>query len=649
MTMWIPRGKKLVRRKKKDSSPDPVYVSGMDIEGLPPYEIYEPIDYKDGPEGFIKWCEDFVCIPIYPEGNDVASWCAIGDLPKDINPQSGKSYDHIWEMQKGEFRKALRMKDGRFIYRLVVFCWPRGEGKSLAACLIQLWKFFNWTKQQIVLGANSKEQITFVHYDIMRDIILNSPKLLRITGKKNIQEKKIKILDEQGREVSVIRAISSFSGIVSNITGYTFSEIFDMKNPKFFVQLDGSIRNIPNALGVIDSTVSSKQHILYNLYKSYVDRKSKTTFFSYRFSAKGRVEDYWNPNMTQAQLDDYREKFPLIEYERYFLNTWSSGAQKVITEAMIEATEYIGANGQIGNSKDVLMLCQRKQELKEHMDNLITSGLRAMDFLQETKEIATINSKFFQVSAFYSLHEGGIPRKARFDELNTLGDRLDTNWAILCGLDRADPMKTGKASGARTMFTCMAKGLAGSKSRPFLFSDVTHEQSYVYFILCLADITSHSLEDIKAIILSCNEEYDGIDAFCGERWGIWDLDPWCKEKEIKLEVVYPTYDRQRAAFTELYTAFAQGRIKTPPVLVAGSKEPNIFKEEAGILYHDADKHWFGSPEKNEKYGIQDDCMYSVAWTMYGGREIRATDFKERTRKMWWGDFVPTGLRMLGRY
>ena len=108
-----------------------------------------------------------------------------------------------------------------------------------------------------MLGANSKDQVKFVHFDIMRDIIINSPNLLRIVGRRNLQEKEIRLKDSKSNIVSVIRSISSFSGIVSNITGYTFSEIFDMKNPKFFTQLDGSIRNIPNAMGVIDSTVSS--------------------------------------------------------------------------------------------------------------------------------------------------------------------------------------------------------------------------------------------------------------------------------------------------------------------------------------------------------------------------------------------------------
>jgi hypothetical protein len=116
----------------------------------------------------IKWVEDFCYIPIYPEGSDIAIWTPMHSLPTEKNPDTGKSYRDIWEGQQEVLREALKMKNKRFIYRLIVLCWMRGEGKSLLACLIQLWKFFNWPRQQIMLGANSKDQVKFVHYDIMR-------------------------------------------------------------------------------------------------------------------------------------------------------------------------------------------------------------------------------------------------------------------------------------------------------------------------------------------------------------------------------------------------------------------------------------------------------------------------------------------------
>ena len=97
-----------------------------------------------------------------------------------------------------------------------------------------LWKFFCWPAKQIPLGANSKDQIKFVHYDIMRKTIWNSPKLLRKIGRKKIKIKDITIRNQQGDVVSSVWCVSSFSGIFSNINGYTFSEIYAMKNEDFF-------------------------------------------------------------------------------------------------------------------------------------------------------------------------------------------------------------------------------------------------------------------------------------------------------------------------------------------------------------------------------------------------------------------------------
>ena len=639
-------GRKIIGKTRIKSlfKSEDVY-TGVDTADLPPYMVYKPSSYRDGPEGFISWCEDNVCIPIYPVGAVMAVWCPIKDLPTVINPKTGKSYRGIWDAQKEVVRQALRMVNGEFIYRLIVLCWMRGEGKSLLAVLIQLWKFFNWSKQQIVLGANSKEQITFVHFDIMKDIIINSPNLFQGVGKKNIQEKKIMITDAKGNMVSTVRAISSFSGIVSNITGYTFSEIFDMKNPKFFVQLDGSIRNIPNALGVIDSTVSTKTHILYQLFEGFVKRTSKSVFFHYRFSKEGKADDYWNPNMDQNQLDDYRSKFPLGEFERYFLNTWSSASQRIFTEEMIYAMEYLGIDNAPINAVELMGCSGKILKIEESIKILIEGRQVNRPMSEEMNQIAVLKKRLMPLG--YSLRDaGGFPQMASLDDLETLGRKLDTKWAILAGIDRADPMKVTNR-GARTIFTCMAKGLPGSGSRPFLIDD-GHVPNYVYFLLHLVNIEDHSLEALKEVITACKTEYDGIEKLCGERWGIWDLVPWCETQGVPFEAVFPTYDKQKASFSELYLCATGGRLKIPLIGVWGSKETDIIREEARVFYHDPDKHWFGSPEKAERGGIQDDAMFTLAWTIYGGREINANDFKERRSEYYFGTMIrqPFGL---GRY
>lgn len=642
------RGRK--RNNVKHSIED-VYIDGV-TNDLPPYVVYTPENYKDGPEGFISWCEDNVYIPVYFEGNDIATWCPMNALPPGKNKLTGRSYSDMWEEQKVVIRNCLRMVNNRFVYRLIIFCWPRGEGKSFIAVLIQLWKFFNWTRQQIVLGANSKDQITFVHFDIMKDIIVNSPKLLRSIGKKNILEKHIRLKDSKGNITSVVRAISSFSGIVSNITGYTFSEMFDMKKPTFFTQLDGSIRNIPNALGVIDSTVSSKTHILYSLFSSFVKKESKFTYFSYRYSKKGVAKDYWNPNMTQDQLDDYKSKFLPTDFEKYFLNLWGSMSDRIFTDEMIESLLYIGAYNNIGNFREVNNILVEKKKTQDQLEMLVMESKGAFgrdDYLTGTRDkISSLERDLIPIENYYTLTDGFSPCAASIFDLNKLGDLFDTDWAILCGIDRADPMKESQR-GARTIFTCVAKGLPGSRTHYKSFVDQKAPLNYIYFVLHLVNVTSHSTEDLQEVITFCNNEYDGIDSMCGERWGAWDISKWAEDSSIPFEVTYPSYDKQKSAFSDLFLNISTGRLKCPKVYIVGSKENDLLREEMGVFYHDSDKRWFGSPEKNEKYGVQDDVIFTLGWTLYGGRNLSIDNFRSRESKMWFGTMVREKTTLLGAW
>jgi hypothetical protein len=45
-------------------------------------------------------------------------------------------------------------------------------------------------RQQIMLGANSKDQIKFVHYELITDILLNSPKLLAKIGRRTSRRRR---------------------------------------------------------------------------------------------------------------------------------------------------------------------------------------------------------------------------------------------------------------------------------------------------------------------------------------------------------------------------------------------------------------------------------------------------------------------------
>lgn len=615
-----------------------------------PTPEYEPESYRDGGEGFISWCDDNVCVPIYPPGSATVAWTLMKDLPTELHRETKKSYASMWWTQQNICRKALKMVDGRFIHRLIVLCWQRGEGKSLLACLIQLWKFFNFPRQQIMLGANSRDQIKFVHYDIMRDIILNSPALLAAVGsKRNIQEKEIRLKGRDGQIKSIIRSISSFSGIVSNITGYTFSEIFDMKKPKFFVQLDGSIRNMPNALGVIDSTVSEKTHVLYQLYESYVKKETETVYFDYRSSKTGDIDDYMNPHMTSGQLADYKAKFPFGEFERYFLNTWEAGRTQIFTDDLIEAMRIIGVDDGFMNTKQIMDLVKKRQSVLNSVDTNTERGFD-VDFLY--KQITDIDGRFKYIDEYAHMNTMGL-YPVTFEMLQTLTDMFDTNWSILVGTDFGDPLAV--RGQARTILSVIAKGLVGSKSNPLTARLADAAPKYLYVLLYILNVENHAVNQVKEALDLIDAEYDGIDMLCSERWGAWDMGEWCDERAIKFEPIYPNYDRQKAAFKEFYVCCKEGRFKAPVVPIQGSKQEDILREEMAAFDHwhrspdpNTSTYQFGSREKFERGGIQDDVVYATGWALYGGREIGVDDFRIRKSSIGFGMFAPAeGL--LGKY
>jgi hypothetical protein len=605
--------------------------------------------YREGAEGFILWCEHKVCIPVYPPDSDVAVYLPIHSLPDSLDPETNRSPATFWEELKGVARQCLKMENNRFVFNLLVFCWMRGEAKSLFVCLIQLWKFFNWPRQNIVLGANSKDQVKFVHFDIMVEIIQNSPRLLSAVGAKNIKEKEIRLKDREGIVRSIIRPISSFTGIVSNITGYTFSEIFAMKNPKFFTQLDGSIRNIPNALGCIDSTVSDKNHVLYQLYvNTLIERKTKRVFFSYRHSRPpdGDPKDFWHPYMTSVQLADYKAKFVFGEFERYFLNLWEAGVVNIFKDPMIEEIYCLGFDNGILNHEPLKEALGKKWEYIEAIKSVAEKGLDGA-VVNINQKIDTIMGRITPVDSLYSLFDKyGSPQHITLDKLNEIGERLDTDWAILSGADFGDPY--AQSGRARTILTIVAKGLPGSRSNPEIWLQQVADPKYVYFIIGFYHIKDHSLDAVKKILDSTHLEYEGLDTYCSERFGNWDVAGWCEERGIAFEPVFASYDRQKECFKAMFEIISKGLLKSPNIVIPGVKGKNLLNEELSVFMHDSVKRWFGSPSKGDRLGEQDDSIFSLGWTLYGGRTLTSDHFRIRRS---YGNFGWAGVNnaLLGRY
>ena len=167
-------------------------------------ELETLAQYRNGGDGFIKWAEANIRVPIQYDEATASTWVYLGEMPDKPHPVTGRSFKYFWEKQKEVLWDALQMRNGQLKHRLIIFCEPRGDGKSYRAMLVQCWKFFCFPRQMIVLGANSKEQTKFVHFQIISDMIRNSPQLLGQLGKKNIQDKEIRMRNSRGETVSFV-------------------------------------------------------------------------------------------------------------------------------------------------------------------------------------------------------------------------------------------------------------------------------------------------------------------------------------------------------------------------------------------------------------------------------------------------------------
>ena len=125
--------------------------------------------YRHPGKGLLPWIADNVRI----ENKTKGEWVPIS----------------LYEWQEKEFKEAMRVgSDGLMQYLYVYWCWPRGEGKSFMSWMMALDRLFNWKNQKILIASASKTNADFLHLNEMTDIIKNSPMLLHLIGKDNLQE-----------------------------------------------------------------------------------------------------------------------------------------------------------------------------------------------------------------------------------------------------------------------------------------------------------------------------------------------------------------------------------------------------------------------------------------------------------------------------
>jgi len=592
--------------------------------------------YRDGAEGMIKWVEDNVLfkITVNNENEQAAvEWVSPKNLP-DERDEYGRSYKTLWEFGKSVIREMLRMENGRYVRNLCVLCWPRGETKSFIMVLIGLHRFFCFSYAKVFLTGSSKAQSGNSLLDEMKAVIKYSPKLFEKVTKKGLLQESIVM--EKG--VNYIKQLSTQSGLVSNASMVIQTEAFEMEDNKFFEKWFTSLRNTVNAMGLIDTTVSHKGHWLYRLWEGYKRNPEGRTFFSYRYSRTGSPRDYNHPEMTERQLDSYRVNLTERGFAKLFLNTWDSGDITVFDEVSVDLMEYVGIDGVLNQDHDLMKSVWSKHKVAERNKAYVTTR-NLTNF--NTRRQETFGHRFVPISDYYSMGDYAKADKysirtgsnqVSLKDINKIGSELQTHWALLLGTDIAGSVNPREADTARTILVAVMKGAPGSMGMS-RSERARSDLPYLYLLIGVYIVEDNQPWNVAEAARRLKNTFGHVDKMTGETYSMTPIKALCDGMDINQLIVHASLQNQHIAMGELIRAVNNGRFKAPRVPIHGSKTSDIFREELNAIEEkDGPKgiSKYESKEKNLKGGVRDDVIDSVAWAIFGGLELTAANFRERT-------------------
>lgn len=476
-------------------------------------------------EGFIQWAEDKV--KRFDKATD--KWIPFRAI----------------EMQRNFYREVFVLNaDGTFKNRFIRICRPRGDFKSFDAIIIFLFRFFNMRRQKILLAANSKDQSDYSLYDEAKDIILNSPDLYNTPGLE-VRDKETRIMSGRREIFSRIQSIASKQGSLSNADCIVFSEIHKLQDQAFIVELEGSIRQVKDAMSIIESTVSRIGTYYHRQFEAYNKGESPVMYFQH-YSDK-----HYNPNMTKEELDHYRVSFFPEEYDMFFRNRWGDAGQGLFSAAQIENTNIVGMNNSYGNS----------EAISSAVVDIIDLQLK-LGQLQGTPYAAGIENRISAVRAGFMRPDGIYKLPADENTLDKLRQIYQTDFIIGIGLDRAEQIV---AKSDRTALVTVARGI--------LTFDVS-----IFFILDIYLPDDPNMRNITTRILENAQMFGWIDHVDIEKSQGMDIEGWCNENGISANLVTASYEHQKEMFTELYTAMMGGYLKCPAV--------PAWVDDKGVLFHE---------------------------------------------------------------
>ena len=525
--------------------------------------------------------------------------------------QRSKKWEPITllDFQEEFIHRALATKDdGDLKHKIAIACWKRGEGKSMCVKLIGLFLFFNLRGQKIVFSGSSKDQADKVLFTELKEIVQKTPELAKMVNYgMEVQEARI-ILRSGPKSIECeLVPVATATGLLTGTTAAFFTELHEQKDCKFFEDLYSSLRGVPNAIALVDTTVADKGHIVHKLWDAYRDG-DPMVFFDYNGS---KTLSNRNPEITKEYLEHQKRILLPATFRKYFFNLWDDVNTDTLSADAIRKFGIAGvkvSGGEIyGQSQEMDNLLTALMAVEGERDELVKQKVDATHLMASIRDL---EAKFILMDHLYS-----IPATA--DDVANIEKLFKTSLSIFIGMDRAGMTRKGHD---RTVMPCFGIG-------------PLNEITNIVFLLDMFIPLDDSMPVLQERIINWKNEFGLIEKITLEKYETKDLARWCEDTDVCNEVAYseayPSIPRKREIFVPAWQYMSNGYFKAPtvPYYVDDSgrihegfaNKADIFCEEASVFIFDEERGVFRAQEKGKgRVGtVKDDTMYGAAWGISG--------------------------------
>lgn len=224
--------------------------------------------WRNGADGFLQWLADV--------------------QPRVPSAKGGFEVFMPAPFQVEAIRAALQQNpDGTWKYTTIALSYPRRHSKTTIMAMLVLWRFTNFVAENILCIANSERQSVSVGFGLVKKIVLNTPFLLELIGRDNIQAFKMEFPRLQNSMRTMSCNVAGLYG--EKITVGWCSEIHAAANDEAMQVLASSLGDSLNSWLLVDSTVDAVGGPLHRL-EQLQETGEDPTVFAHRLQYRDLAE-----------------------------------------------------------------------------------------------------------------------------------------------------------------------------------------------------------------------------------------------------------------------------------------------------------------------------------------------------------------------